>query len=34
MGRQIEEGAYEKVVRFDMTLANEDGKMLHHHLQR
>jgi hypothetical protein len=29
MGRKIEEGAYEKVVRIDMTLANEDVKMLH-----
>jgi ubiquitin conjugation factor E4 B len=28
MGRQIDEGAYEQVVRIDMTLANEDVKML------
>jgi hypothetical protein len=30
MGRQIEEGAYEKVVRIYMTLTNEDVKMLHY----
>jgi hypothetical protein len=30
MGRQIEVGAYEKVVHINMTLANEDVKMLHY----
>jgi hypothetical protein len=30
MGTQIEVGAYEKVVHINMTLANEDVKMLHY----